>query len=466
MAPDTPKPNSAVLHHGLPLPALQRARMHAELAGMDALPAARAVTHAQRRCTGRSDDQVQFWHALYVELAPLARAAITADPIANALSALSLESRTAILLRLGEALPPSAIAQVLDEPETRAAAHLAHAVIELRQRIADGRADSDWLRVLTHWLHAHEPAAARLQRAPAKAVVALPPAWVAEPRERRSSPRRLGLWLALAAVLAAIGIARLVADDWLALNTSPAQESARVIDPAALLLALPDSELAIIDSELHLALLPRLDFYIWLMQRDEVSPQRAEDDSSRPANMPAIRTPNSRRLTGSLDRAASWRQLTPAERAALLDRYAIWQAQSAAEHAALRLNLPHWMGLDTATQLIILRQQSAYSALDAAARRALDDQFEALSPPQRRALLPAIVQQQNDLARELFAFVPLDEYAATMSMLNALSDTAQSDLRLLTHRLPPWQREALRVELLAQSETARADWLKQRLSMR
>jgi len=448
------------LQHRLPLPALRRARLHAELAGMDALHAAQAVTHAQRRCTGESGDEERFWRALHVELAPLNGSVSSNDAIAGALAKLGLESRTALLLRVGEHMRLAAIAKALDEPESRTAEHLAFAVARMRVLIGGGRDDATWLAELGTWLHAHEPASARLQRATPTSTVApvapLSPTWTdSDPTDRRSS-RRLWLLAGLALALAALGLLRLSADDWMAtqIGVPPV-----LIDPVDTLLSLPTQDFSLISSDIDLQVLARLDFYLWMLVQDDTVVEALLPGSDPVA---PLATDNSERAP-----AVQWQSLEASERTRRLQRLAQWQALSPAQHAALRLNLPSWMGLDAEQRRRVLYQPRSFAAQYNAQQESLETRFEALPPAARRALLPTIAGgDARDLARELFAFVPMDQEAATLRMLGSLDARAHESLRQISRRLAPWQREALRVELLAQPADRRVAWLQQRLGRR
>jgi DNA-directed RNA polymerase specialized sigma24 family protein len=435
----------------LPLAVLRRARLHAELAGLPPLQAARAVTHAQRRGGEGAGDLARFWRALYIALAPLPSDwQRLGDLHADALAALPLEARTALLLRLGEGMQPPAIAQALDEPQARAAEHLAQAVARLRTMLSGGRADPVWLSELSDWLHAHEPAAARLQRAtrPALTAPSSGPDWARDGKRRPHLQRSLWLWLFLALLLATIGYARLTADRWM--KTSDAPSVTAPVDPVEAWRTLSAEDQQLIASQIQLEPLARLDFFLWLANKPQ------------PSAAPDVRPPDGASI--AVDEG-EWTTLTPAKHARRLQRLQHWLSMAPAERAALRLNLPHWLALSEAGRHAVVHQQGQYAALPDADRGAHDAEFDALSPQARRALLPVTVDTDHlELARELFPFIPLDQQAETLAMLDALNDAEISQLRQLTRRLPPWQREQLRVQLLAEPAPARAEWLAQRLS--
>ncbi len=448
------------LRHRLPLPVLRRARLHAELAGMDALHAAQAVTHAQRRCTGESGDEARFWHALYVELAPLASTASANDPIADALTKLGLESRTALLLRLGEHMQPAEIAKAMGEPIARTAEHLASAVARMRALIGGGRNDTVWLAGLGAWLHAHEPASARIQRiAPSPPALTAPsegPAWTDRSPNDNRRGRRLWLLVGLVGALVALGLLRLGADDWMAAHVSVPLV---VVDPVDALLSLPTQDFALIGSDINLEVLARLDFYLWILNRNDTGVEA----------LPAITDPATTALTQNSEHAPAvqWQSFDATERTRRLQRLTQWQALSPAQHASLRLNLPSWLRLDAEQRRQLLRKQQEFAAQSSEQRERLGSSFETLPPAARRALLPAVAgSDARDLARELFAFVPMEQEVATLRMLDSLDAAAHESLRQISRRLAPWQREALRVELLDLPADQRVAWLQQRMGRR
>jgi len=446
-----PLPQSGNPSPSLPLPALRRARVHAELAGLNGVQAARAVTQAQRRCAERGGEAITFWHALYVELAPHSERRTAGDPVTRALAGLALEERTALLLRLGEGLLPARIARVLDEPEPRAAAHLASALRRLRGELAAGRSDALWLAEIADWLHAHEPASARLPDAaspPASAsLAAARPAWTPPTPAPPASPARRWLWIVLACGLLALGLAHWPGIAWL--DGTPKVPAAAPADPRQIWSGLSPVDAGLIASALDFELLARLDFYLWLRGREVAEPLVASAPPSS-ATVPA-----------------GWDTLSATEVEARAARVRNWQALTPAEQAALRLNLPIWHSLAGADQQQLVALKSRHQVAPPSERTMLDRAFEALTPAARRALLPSV--QADDLralAQAVFQFVPADEETPTLAMLATLDSAEQAQLRTRVARMPPWQREALRRELLAMSIDARRAWLSENSTSR
>jgi hypothetical protein len=166
-------------------------------------------------------------------------------------------------------------------------------------------------------------------------------------------------------------------------------------------------------------------------------------------------------------RAKRWMTLSPEQQADAIRQLERWQSLGPALQAALRQNLPHWQALDAERRQQLQKQLETFEQLPDAERAALQSTFDALSPADRRALLPASPEVElSRLARELFVFVPLDDRKATLRMLGALSESAMGDLRALVLHRAPWQNETLRRELLEQPAGQREAWLSKRRSQR
>lgn len=238
----------------------ERARLHGLLTGLTDREADGLVGSAHRQA-GSAHDPIRFWRALYRSLASISRQAEMTDPVATALAALPLEARTALLLRIGESMPPEAIAAALDEPEPRARRHLATALSALREALACGRADAEWITDVQRWLAAGPPPMSR----PAPPSVATPPAAPSQAAPApAASPRTssLRLWLGLAVALATVGALRLWAEgDLPALRSeAPAPPPA---SPLETMLSLSDEDYALLADGVDLDALAQLDFLLW-----------------------------------------------------------------------------------------------------------------------------------------------------------------------------------------------------------
>ncbi len=255
MAPDFhPMPPAQHLASlGLPADLLQRARVHAELAGLDPRRAARIVSLASERTGLGPQPVLRFWRALMVQLMPLlTRFVPDGDLIAGALGGLSIESRSAVLLRLGEGFDVPTIARVLGENEERTRQHLALALRSLRQRLEQER--PGWLTALPAWLEQRQAQLVDIEPEPEP---------VAAPRLPSSAPhrRRWLLWLGLAALLVAAWLL------WRWQGGGTGAETAG-IDPMEPMLTLSEEDFALIGDRGELATIEDLDFLLWQAQRD------------------------------------------------------------------------------------------------------------------------------------------------------------------------------------------------------
>jgi len=170
-----------------------------------------------------------------------------------------------------------------------------------------------------------------------------------------------------------------------------------------------------------------------------------------------------------LANAEVWQGLAPDERDRRLQRLQDWLALTPAQRTRLRQHYLLWQSLDAAERSAAERQQSELAAMDPQARQAQRAEFDRLPASQRRALLPTPGgpdQALEALARLSFSFVPPGERGATLEALAQLNARERDDLRALSLRMAPWQRETLRRELLAVPERERGAWLRERLSQR
>ncbi len=238
---------------------LERARVHARLAGFADADACR-LTASARREADPSADPVRFWRALYRAIASSSRHPVVgSDAIAAALVSLPIEARTSLLLRVAESLQTTEIAAALDEPEPRARRHLADAVAGTRRTLGRGRADADWVADLRRWLDSRPRFEPPPEPPPRRAPAAAP----ANGRATAGgAPGAWRLWLALALGLAAFGALRL----WM--ERGPGGSAAAPPEPAPMppvgtLLNLPEEDHALIADEVDLDALARLDFLLW-----------------------------------------------------------------------------------------------------------------------------------------------------------------------------------------------------------
>ena len=165
-----------------------------------------------------------------------------------------------------------------------------------------------------------------------------------------------------------------------------------------------------------------------------------------------------------LANAERLRKLPPEQREQLKHKLDQWQAMPADERARLRERFQAFQAMPPGEQDRLRREFERFNNLPPQERQRLRREFEQMSPEQRRAfMLGAKARQAAEVARRLFAFVPPEERQATWDMLQRLSREDRRRMRELVRRMPPWQREELRKELLATPAEGRSDYLRQRL---
>jgi hypothetical protein len=150
-----------------------------------------------------------------------------------------------------------------------------------------------------------------------------------------------------------------------------------------------------------------------------------------------------------LDNAARWQRLDPIAQARVLDRLGQWLALPAEARQHLRDRHAVFGALPAGEQQALRRRAAIVASMTADERLALRTKFAGLREEQRRALLTDGARRDiADLAQRVFAFVPAEARAETLAMIEALGPADRERLEQIARRQAPWQREALRLELL------------------
>lgn len=392
--------------------------------------------------------------------------------------------RAALLLRLVGGLAESDAASVLGVARPtyriglqRALPHRADGSADVEAWHALGLATQELVRVLPS-----EPLPAATDAAAEPRHAAAPPA---------DGPRAASRGLRVALAVVALATLGALAATFVSLDRLPAGLEAA---PDAILVEpLPGDVLAPAPSpeatalELHPDLALLLDaaaegevaadpaFYAWLLAVGEVEDAVAAAGDADPAT-PAILEPidlfpaadargveaeaAARRPAGerleALDaparaqleqRREAWDALPPAERGEHRERWQAWRDLRAAERAGLR----------AAAARHAQRTPDAQAALRA--------RFDALDASERHGwLLGPDLGIDYPRLHPLFAQVPGEARPALLEALHGLDAQARDDLAVLAVRVPPQERAALRVELLATPPDQRAQWLRRRVS--
>ncbi|HTA65295.1 MAG TPA: DUF3106 domain-containing protein [Xanthomonadaceae bacterium] len=166
-----------------------------------------------------------------------------------------------------------------------------------------------------------------------------------------------------------------------------------------------------------------------------------------------------------LANARRWQAMDADARAALLKRDAQWQAMPPAERARLRARYAAWQALPADEQVRVRAAASRFASLPASQQGAVRTNFAAQDTGRQLAwLLGPSIGEWIDQADAWFAFVPDNERAATLRMLQDLPPDARTQLFALARRLPPDRREQLRRDLLLTAPAQRAALIDQRLA--
>ena len=165
-----------------------------------------------------------------------------------------------------------------------------------------------------------------------------------------------------------------------------------------------------------------------------------------------------------LARDASWRALTPARQQALQQRMARWHALPPAVQAERRQQWRAWRALPSEQQARLRRAAIVFAALSESDRRLLHERYAALDRSEQRGWLlgPALGADYIHL-QPLLAQVPAAQREPLLAVLRLMTPGERSDLAVLTQRVAPQQRDALRRDLLATNAGNRAAWLQLRL---
>ncbi len=165
-----------------------------------------------------------------------------------------------------------------------------------------------------------------------------------------------------------------------------------------------------------------------------------------------------------VDGAQAIAALSPQQREALQRRYEAWRALPESMRREQREAWQAWRALPAGERARMRAAREAYLALPVARQQELRARFDGLDAGIRRGwLLGPTLGADWPRLHALFAQVPADERESLLAALRALPPQALADLGVLAQRTPPQAREALRRELLAQPETARASWLRRRV---
>ncbi|KIQ97685.1 hypothetical protein TI01_0765 [Lysobacter sp. A03] len=163
-------------------------------------------------------------------------------------------------------------------------------------------------------------------------------------------------------------------------------------------------------------------------------------------------------------RAGQWTDWNPDERESFQQRMQAWDDLPRGERDAIREGYLAWHELPTSERASIAAAASRYQALPAEERLALRDAYEALDGSERRGwMLGPVLGSDYPALQPLLAQVPIEEHAALLAALRAMTAQQRRDLAVLVQRSSPQERERLRSELATLEPAGIAAWLWERL---
>jgi len=166
-----------------------------------------------------------------------------------------------------------------------------------------------------------------------------------------------------------------------------------------------------------------------------------------------------------LANAKHWQAMDAAARDAFQRRSSEWQALPSSERARRREHYAAWRALSPNEQSRVQAAASQFAALPAAQQAALRARYATQDANQQLDwLLGPSTGGWIEQARAMFAFVPDSERDATLRMLQQLSADERGQLFELARRLPDYQREQLRKQLLGADPAQRGALLRQKMS--
>lgn len=163
-------------------------------------------------------------------------------------------------------------------------------------------------------------------------------------------------------------------------------------------------------------------------------------------------------------RAGQWTDWSRDEREAFQQRMKAWDDLPRGERDAARERYLAWRALPARERASIAAAGSRYRALSADERLALRETFDALDGSERRGwMLGPVLGRDYPALQPLLAQVPMEEHAALLEVLRAMTPAQRRDLAVLVQRSSPQERERLRSELATLEPAEVSAWLWDRL---
>ncbi|WP_222565909.1 DUF3106 domain-containing protein [Novilysobacter antarcticus] len=163
-------------------------------------------------------------------------------------------------------------------------------------------------------------------------------------------------------------------------------------------------------------------------------------------------------------RAGQWSGWSAAERDSFQQRMLAWDELPRGERDAVRERYLAWQALPASERASVMAAATRYQGLAAEERVTLREAYEALDGSERRGwLLGPVVGRDYPALQPLLAQVPLEEHAALLAALRAMTPEQRRDLAVLVQRSSPQERDHLRSELATLEQAGISAWLWERL---
>lgn len=161
--------------------------------------------------------------------------------------------------------------------------------------------------------------------------------------------------------------------------------------------------------------------------------------------------------------AQAWLGMSAEQRVAAAERFARWQKLDAEQRAALRERFEAFRQLPSHERQRIRQSFQRFQGLPKHRQTELLQRFQRMSPGEREAFMLALrAQGQAERGRKFWAFVPPEERADTIKMMQSLTPMQRRALRMRTRGMDMQKGQALRRQLLVMTPEQRAAFLRER----
>lgn len=158
--------------------------------------------------------------------------------------------------------------------------------------------------------------------------------------------------------------------------------------------------------------------------------------------------------------AQAWLSMSSEQRVAAAERFTRWQQLDAQQRAALRERFEAFRQLPSDERQRLRQSFQRFQGLPKHRQMELLQRFKRMSPGEREAFMLALrAQGEAERGRRFWSFVPPEERADTVKMMQSLSPMQRRALRQRARGMNMQQGQALRRQLLAMTPEQRATFL-------